>query len=79
MSRRIGIPLLVVVAASAAAPSAPAAKPKLYTVSFSGDVRSESSRVRPEAVFGSPPRPLSPPSRRLRRSRPTDASASARA
>ena len=51
MSRTVGISLILLVAAAAAAPSANAAKPKLYSVSLSGDVRSESSRVRADAVY----------------------------
>jgi hypothetical protein len=44
---------MLILAAAAAAPSAHAAKPKpkLYSVSLSGDVRSEGSRVRADAVY----------------------------
>jgi hypothetical protein len=51
MSRRFGITLVVVAATAAVVPPAEAAKPKLYTVSFSGDARNESSRVRADAVY----------------------------
>jgi hypothetical protein len=44
--------LVVIAAAAASAPAAWAAKPKLYGVSLSGDVRSEATRVRDDAVYG---------------------------
>ena len=51
MSRTLKISLTLVVAAAVAASSAQAAKPKLYSVSLSGDVRTEASRVRADAVY----------------------------
>jgi hypothetical protein len=51
VSRRIGISLAVVAVAATAAPSADAAKSKLYSVSLSGDVRHEASLVRADAVY----------------------------
>jgi hypothetical protein len=51
MSSRIGLSLVVIAAAAAVgAPAAWAAKPKLYNVSLSGEVRNEVTRVREDAV-----------------------------
>jgi hypothetical protein len=56
LSRWVGL-ALVVVATAAFAPAASAAKPKLYTVSLSGDVRNESTQtmegIPPEGCMGS--------------------------
>jgi hypothetical protein len=54
MSSRIGISLIGIAATLACVPAAQAAKPKLYSVSLSGEVRSEASRVRDDAVYGPP-------------------------
>ena len=51
MSGTLKISLTLVVAAAVAASSAQAAKPKLYSVSLSGDIRNEASLVRADAVY----------------------------
>jgi hypothetical protein len=46
MARQVGVVLVVLVASAAACvPAASAAKPKLYSVSLSGDVRNEASKT----------------------------------
>lgn len=51
MSKHLGAPLVVIAAAFACVPAAHAAKPRLFTVSLSGEVRNEATRVRDDAVY----------------------------